>query len=90
MNRLPLLAVSMLVLGLAACSRARLTNENLGKVYNGMTEAQVETILGKPSRIETGETLGIKGSTYYYDKGGAHVEITFLNNSVMVKQGTFQ
>ena len=90
MNRLPLLAVFTLVFGMAACSRAHLTNENLNKVYNGMTEAQVEAILGKPTRIETGETLGIKGSTYYYDKGGAHVEITFLNNGVMVKQGTFQ
>jgi hypothetical protein len=40
--------------------------------------------------VESGETLGIRGTTYYYEKKGVSVQIVFLNDAVMVKQGSFQ
>ncbi len=85
-----LLPVVLLLAGCDMFSGAKLTNANLDQVHNGMTDTQVESILGKPTRIETGETLGIRGTTFYYQKGGADVQIVFLNNGVMIKQGTFK
>ena len=73
---------------LAGCGK--LSNENLSRVKTGMSEVEVKSILGKPSRTETGETLGIRGTTYYYESGGAEVKIVFLNDSVMVKEGSFK
>jgi len=84
------LALVPAILLLGGCDSAKLTNANLDQVHNGMTDSQVEAILGKPTRIETGETLGIRGTTFYYQKGGADVQIVFLNNGVMIKQGTFK
>jgi hypothetical protein len=74
---------------LAACS-SKLTNENLSKVKSGMSEAQVLEILGKPTKIETGETLGIRGSSYLYEKGKTKVQITFVNDAVIGKSGNFE
>lgn len=68
----------------------KLSNENLSKVKNGQTEEEVKAILGKPDRVETGETLGLRGTTYYYSGHGAEVKVVFLNNSVMAKEGSFK
>jgi outer membrane protein assembly factor BamE (lipoprotein component of BamABCDE complex) len=68
----------------------KLNNENLTKIKNGQTEEEVTAILGKPDRIETGETLGLRGTTYYYSGNGAEVKVVFLNNSVMAKEGSFK
>ena len=48
---------SMLVLLLAACSRV--SEENFGKVEEGMTEEQVTAILGKPTEANSVAVLGI-------------------------------
>ncbi len=85
----PLSLVLFAALFLAGCA-AKLTNDNLNKVHNGMSQAEVQAILGKPSRVESGETLGIRGTTFYYDAKGASVQIVFLNDAVLVKQGSFQ
>lgn len=77
------------VLALAACA-SKLTNDNLNKVHNGMSQAEVKKVLGNPTRVESSETLGIRGTTFYYDAKGASVQIVFLNDSVLVKQGSFQ
>ncbi len=46
--------------GLAACDRSalsssQLTTANYDQVSNGMSKSQVETILGKPTTVETKE-----------------------------------
>jgi len=74
---------------LTACS-GRLTDENLHKVKSGMSEAEVRAILGKPTKIETSETLGIRGSSYTYEKGKNKVQITFVNDVVIGKSGNFE
>ena len=73
---------------LAACSK--LTNENLTKVKHGMSEAEVQKILGKPTKAESSETLGIRGTSYTYTKGKTKVQITFVNDSVIGKSGNFE
>ncbi|MDR0532666.1 MAG: outer membrane protein assembly factor BamE [Verrucomicrobiales bacterium] len=77
------------VVVLAACS-GKLTNDNLLKVKSGMSEAEVKAILGNPTKVETSETLGIRGSSYIYQKGKNKVQITFVNDVVIGKSGNFE
>jgi len=90
LRRLSLLSVLGLALALAGCGNYKLTSANLDKVHNGMSKKEVEALLGKPNRIETGETLGIRSSTYTYSKKDAEVKIVFFNDHLMLKNGTFQ
>ncbi len=84
-----LAAIVVLGFMVIACG-ARLTNDNLLKVKNGMTEAQVKDILGGPTKVESGEVLGLRGSTYYYEKGKTRVQINFINDGVVSKTGSFE
>jgi outer membrane protein assembly factor BamE (lipoprotein component of BamABCDE complex) len=74
---------------LAACS-GKLTNHNLAKVYHGMSAAEVRAILGDPAKVETSETLGIRGSSYLYTTGRHQVRITLVNDAVIGKSGNFE
>jgi hypothetical protein len=83
-------------IGLVACvilfagCAGKLTNDNLLKVKSGMSETEVRAILGKPAKIESSEVLGIRGSSYIYEKGGNKVQITFVNDVVIGKSGNFE
>jgi|GEM_PF-477276 len=83
---LPLLA--LLLLFVTACGSKR-TPENLSKVKNGMKSSEVQAILGKPDRVETATILGLEGTTFFYEKGEARVQISFINDEVTVKLGSF-
>ena len=81
-------AMSSLLL-LTACSR--LTEDNLQKVHNGMTTAEVKAILGEPTSSDTSSALGIvSGTTYTYHSGSSDVKITFLNDKVIATEGEFK
>jgi hypothetical protein len=80
--------VIFLAFALSACG-TKLTDENLAKVKNGMSSQQVKSILGKPTRSDTAKILGLEGTTYYYETGDADVQISFLNDEVTVKLGSF-
>jgi outer membrane protein assembly factor BamE (lipoprotein component of BamABCDE complex) len=66
-----------------------LTSDNLNKIKTGMSKEEVKVILGEPSQIEQGETLGISGTTFYYKAGKTEAKVVFLNNGVMAKEGSF-
>lgn len=76
------------VAALAACSK--LTQDNLDKVHNGMTTAEVKAILGEPTSSNTGGALGITGTTYVYHTDKSDVKITFVNDKVIATEGNFQ
>ena len=76
-------------LALAACSK--LTEDNLQKIHNGMTTADVKAILGEPTSSQTGSALGIvSGTTYIYHTNTSDVKITFVNDQVIATEGQFQ
>jgi hypothetical protein len=83
-----LLAVAAFLL-LTACSR--LTEDNLQKIHNGMTTAEVKAILGDPTSSHT-ETVPILGSNtvYSYHTGSSNVNITFVNEKVITTEGEFK
>jgi outer membrane protein assembly factor BamE (lipoprotein component of BamABCDE complex) len=82
-------AVLALALLLTACSR--LTEDNLEKIHNGMTPAEVKDILGEPTSSDTSSALGIiSGTTYVYHTQTSDVKITFLNDKVIATEGEFK
>ncbi len=73
---------------IAGCSR--LTETNLEKVQDGMTTDEVKAILGDPTSSETGGALGLSGTTFTYHTAASDVKITFVNDKVIAKEGSFQ
>lgn len=76
--------------GLLAACGSRLTPANLDKIHNDMTTAEVKSILGNPSEVKTSGFMGLTSSTYVYKKGNNEVTITFVNDKVMTKAGSFE
>ncbi len=81
---LSLLAVLLLV---ASCDRSslsgsKLTSANYDQINSGMSKSQVETILGKPTSVETKDMLIFKKTTYRYEDGKNFAMVTFKNDEV--------
>ena len=82
------LVLALLVLvSLGACNRnplsgSKLTSANYDQVTLGMSKAQVETILGKPTSAETKDMLIFKKTTYRYEDGKRFAMITFKNDEL--------
>jgi outer membrane protein assembly factor BamE (lipoprotein component of BamABCDE complex) len=76
----------------SACTKggnSKLTATNLDQVAVGMKKTEVKAILGEPNRVETGQFTLLEKTTYYYESRGAKVTITFLNDAVVSKDGSF-
>jgi len=82
------LVLAVLALGLlGACNRnplsgSKLTSANYDQITLGMSKAQVETILGKPTSAETKDMLIFKKTTYRYEDGKKFAMVTFKNDEV--------
>jgi len=80
---LTLLAAAVLVIG--ACHGKRLTKANVDEVSNGMSQKEVESILGPPTSVDSTNLLVTKKVTYTYRQGNESVTIVFFNNEVSSK-----
>ena len=68
-----------------------LTQANLDRVSNDMSQAEVEAIFGAPTSSST-QPIPIVGgtqTTFNYQSGNSAVTIIFKNNQVKEKNGTF-
>jgi len=72
-----------LLLTLAACSK--ITQENFAKVQDGMNEAEVHALLGKPAESSSVQVAGISGTSSRWAGDGATITIRFLNGKVALK-----
>jgi len=81
---LTLLAAAVLVIG--ACHGKRLTKANVDEVSNGMSQKEVESILGPPTSVDSTNLLVTKKVTYTYRQGNESVTIVFFNNEVASKE----
>jgi outer membrane protein assembly factor BamE (lipoprotein component of BamABCDE complex) len=82
-----LVLTALALLFCAGCQRSilsgsRLTPENYDQVRLGMSKAQVETILGPPTTMETKDMLIFKKTTYRYEDGKKFVLVTFKNDEL--------
>ena len=75
----------------AGCNRtltsSKLTIGNYDQITNGMTKAQVERIMGPPTRIDTKDMIIFKRTTYRYEEGAKFALFTFKNDELESKQG---
>ena len=67
---------------ITACSR--LTEDNLQKVHGGMSTAQVEAVLGRPSSIEQSETPDqtMTGEVDHFQGPGGEGRVVYVNHVV--------
>ena len=68
---------------LAACSKV--TQDNFAKIQDGMTEAQVQDILGKPTESQSVQVLGVSGTSSRWVASDATITIRFLGGKVALK-----
>ena len=88
--RLHILALVAL-LALVACDRntlsvSKVSLDNYNKITTGMSKAQVEQVLGPPTKAETKDMVIFKKTTYRYEDGAKFAEITFKNDEVDGKE----
>ena len=74
-------------LSFASCDRnplsgSRLTQANYDQISVGMSKAQVEHILGRPTTVETKDMIIFSKATYRYEDGKKFAMITFKNDEV--------
>ena len=85
------IALTVLFVLLAATSSCspKLSSNNVARIKNGMTTAEVKAILGVPSQTESQSVSGISGTTYVYRKGQSEIKIVFFNDRVTAVQSHF-
>jgi hypothetical protein len=76
-------AAALFALILAACSR--ITQENFGKIDQGMQERDVLSLLGSPTESSSVDVLGISGTTSRWLGKDAEITIRFVNGKVATK-----
>jgi len=84
-------AVSLALMGCGGGSPLTLTQENLDKVHDDMSQADVRSILGDPSESKTDPIPIVGGTqtTFTYHNDKSEVTIVFKNDQVKEKHGTF-
>lgn len=85
---------ALTIVALSACgggSPLTLTQENLDRVHEDMSAAEVKAILGSPteSKSEPIPVVGGTKDTYVYTNENSRVVIVLKNDKVQSKEGSF-
>ena len=83
--------LSLVLLGCGGGSPLTLNQDNLNKIHDDMSQAEVRSIMGSPSESKE-EPIPIVGgtqTTYTYRNDRSEVVIVFKNDQVKEKHGTF-
>jgi hypothetical protein len=75
--------VLLALLALAACSKV--TQENFGKIRDGMSEQEVQAILGSPTESSSVSVLGLSGTSSRWATKDAVITVQFVNGKVRLK-----
>ena len=89
-RKLPLLTTVLVFVSLeliTGCNRnllsgSKLTLANYDKITTGMSKAQVEQMLGPPTKMESKDMVLYHKTTYRYEEGTKFAIITFKNDEV--------
>jgi hypothetical protein len=74
---------ALLALALAACGSV--TPENYERIKDGMSEAEVIAILGKPAETSSITILGISGTSSSWVGSECSIAIQFVDGKVRIK-----
>jgi len=79
----PFAAALVFAAALAGCSK--ITQENFGRIDQGMQERDVLSLLGSPSESSSVDVLGVSGTTSRWVGRDAEITIRFVNGKVATK-----
>jgi outer membrane protein assembly factor BamE (lipoprotein component of BamABCDE complex) len=79
------LAAVVLAVVVAGCA-TRVTKENFDKIHTGMTQAQVQAILGEPTESSSVDLPVFSGTSSTWRAGDTSITIQFVNGKVVAKQ----
>jgi hypothetical protein len=74
-----------LALAIAASACSKITEENFGKVRDGMSEPEVLSLLGTPTESSSISVLGISGTASKWVAKDAVITVQFVNGKVRGK-----
>jgi hypothetical protein len=80
---LPFAAALVFVAVIAGCSKV--TQENFGRIDQGMQERDVLSLLGSPTESSSVDVLGVSGTTSRWVGRDAEITIRFVNGKVATK-----
>jgi SmpA / OmlA family len=82
------LAILMVLLigSLAGCARSKITKDNFDRIRLGMTQEEVQQILGPPTESSGLEIPVFSGTTSKWIKGDTLIQIQFFNGKVVAKE----
>lgn len=79
------LATVVLALLLSACG-SPVNQENFDRIRNGMTQQDVEAILGGPTESSSASFGGLSGGAATWKSRDATITVQFVNGEVQFKQ----
>ena len=74
----------LIVVAVAACGGG-VSQGSYDKINNGMTAAEVESILGKPTDSGGGGIGGMSAGSKTWKSGDKSITVTFMNEKVSLK-----
>ncbi|MFA7387142.1 MAG: DUF3862 domain-containing protein [Thiohalobacteraceae bacterium] len=82
-----LATAALLSLLLVACG-SPVNQENFQKIVNGMTQAEVEDLLGRPDESSSASLGTFSGGSSTWTSGDVTITVQFMNDQVQFKQFT--
>lgn len=80
-----LAAVAILAIWVAGCG-TKINKENFDKIQTGMTQAEVQVILGEPTEASSVDVALFSGTTSTWRAGDTAINVQFVNGKVVAKQ----
>ena len=86
-SRRALLTAVLSIAFIAGCSGSKVDQKNYDRIHVGMTESEVQQLLGKPSTTDTvSSAFGLNGSRESWQDGGRSITVIFVLGKVAGSQ----
>jgi outer membrane protein assembly factor BamE (lipoprotein component of BamABCDE complex) len=82
------IAAAVLALCLVACAGSKINKENFDRINTGMSQAEVQSILGPPTESESVDVTVFSGTSSTWKWQDTTITIQFVNGKVIAKQLT--
>ncbi len=80
------LLAALLGAGLTGCAPSKVNKDNFDKIRLGMTQEEVQGLLGPPTEASGLEIPVFSGTTAKWVQGDTTITIQFVNGKVMAKE----
>jgi outer membrane protein assembly factor BamE (lipoprotein component of BamABCDE complex) len=80
------LLVGLVIAGLAGCAGSKINQDNFDQIKLGMSQAEVQRILGPPTESSGLEVPMFSGTMSKWVQGNVVITIQFVNGKVVAKE----